>query len=310
MNKVNMMKNADAIEQLAREVELHPDFKVLRRLQPRRSFKVWDGEEDVLQVAIVDTETTGLSAEKDEIIELGLVVVAVGAISGQAFEVLDSYGALEEPSSPIPPETTRVHGITDEMVAGQRIDDKRVHEMLKNVGLVIAHNAGFDRRFLEKRLPVFAERPWACSVKEVAWHEEGFGSQKLDYILMQCGYFHEAHRAEADCLALLEVLQRPMEKASGVALGQLIQAATQKRYRIWAVNSPFEVKDALKAVGYRWDAALRCWNLETSEAALEERLQWLKMHAYPSRSAKVSIEVLDAQVRFSDRAGAREQRVL
>ena len=304
------MNKPDAIEQLARELELHPDYKVLRRLQPRRSFARWDGEVDVLQVVVVDTETTGLNADKDEIIEIGLVVVAVGATSGQAFEVLDSYGALEEPSGPIPPETTLVHGITDEMVVGQRIDDLRVQAMLKNVGLVIAHNAGFDRRFLERRLPVFAELPWACSVKDVAWHEEGCGSQKLDYLLMQCGFFHEAHRAEADCLALLEVLQRPLAKASGLAMTQLLRAANQKRYRIWAVNSPFEAKDALKAVGYRWDATLRCWHLETSEVALEEELQRLKLVAYPKRPAKIEVELLDSQVRFSDRSGVREERVI
>lgn len=310
MNKMNVMRNTDAIEQLAREVEQHPDYKVLRRLQPRCSFGVWDGEEEVVQVALVDTETTGMNADRDEIIELGLVVVAVGATSGQAFEVLESYGCLEEPSGPIPPETTRVHGITDAMVAGQHIDDQRVEALLKNVGLVIAHNASFDRRFLEKRLPVFAGLPWACSVKDVAWYEEGFGSQKLDYILMQCGYFHAAHRAEADCLALLEVLQRPLEKAGGVAMRQLLRASAQKRYRIWAVNSPFEVKDDMKAVGYRWDAVMRCWNLETSEGALEEELQRLKLLAYPKRSAKISVEVLDARVRFSDRPGIREERVI
>lgn len=304
------MNSVCAIEQLAREVEQHPDFKVLRRLQPRPSFGVWDGEEDVLQVAIVDTETTGMNAGKDEIIEIGLVVVAVGAKSGLAFQVVDSYGALEQPSGPIPPETTKVHGITDQMVVGHRIDDHRVQDMLRSASLVIAHNAGFDRRFLEKRLPVFAELPWACSVKEVAWREEGFGSQKLDYILMQCGIFHEAHRAEADCLALLEVLQRPLEKSGGVAMQQLIRAASEKRYRVWALNSPFDVKDALKSVGYRWDAVLRCWNLEVGENALEEELHRLKTLAYPKRSASISVEALDAVVRFSDRSGVREQRTI
>lgn len=307
---MNTTNEVGAIEQLARKVEQHSDFKVLRRLQPRRSFEVWDGEEDVVRVAIVDTETTGMNAERDEIIELGLVVVAVGAKSGLAFEVLDSYSGLEQPRGPIPPETTKVHGITDQMVLGKRIDDSRVVAMLKDVRLVVAHNAGFDRRFLEKRLPVFAELPWACSLKEVAWREEGYGSQKLDYILMQCGLFHEAHRAEADCLALLEVLQRPLEKAGGVALQQLLRAAAQKRYRIWAMNSPFEAKDALKSCGYRWDGGLRCWNLEVGEGALEDELQRLKTLAYPKRSATVAIEVLDAVVRFSDRPGVRVQRTI
>ena len=32
--------------------------------------------------------------------------------------------------------------------------------------------------------------------------------------------------------------------------------------------------------------------------------------AYPERSAKISVEVLDARVRFSDRPGIREERVI
>jgi len=40
------------------------------------------------------------------------------------------------------------------MVAGQRIDDRAVNDLLDGVVVVIAHNADFDRRFLEKRLPV------------------------------------------------------------------------------------------------------------------------------------------------------------
>ena len=95
-----------------------------------------------------------------------------------------------------------------------------------------------------------------------------------------------------------------------MAMRHLLRASTQKSYRIWAVNSPFEVKDDMKAVGYRWDAVMRCWNLETSEGALEEELQRLKLLAYPKRSAKISVEVLDARVRFSDRPGIREERVI
>jgi DNA polymerase-3 subunit epsilon len=44
------------------------------------------------------------------------------------------------------------------MVAGQRIDDRAVIDLLSRVVLVIAHNADFDRRFLEKRLPAFTSK--------------------------------------------------------------------------------------------------------------------------------------------------------
>jgi hypothetical protein len=51
----------------------------------------------------------------------------------------------------IPPEITNITGIADEMVAGHRIDDRAVDDLLGRVVLVIAHDADFDRRFLEKR---------------------------------------------------------------------------------------------------------------------------------------------------------------
>jgi hypothetical protein len=43
--------------------------------------------------------------------------------------------------------------MTDEMVAGHRIDDRAVSDLLSRVVLVIAHNADFDRRFLERAFP-------------------------------------------------------------------------------------------------------------------------------------------------------------
>jgi DNA polymerase-3 subunit epsilon len=53
------------------------------------------------------------------------------------------------------------------MVAGHCIDDCAVSDLLDWVVFVIAHNADFDRRFLEKRLPVFATKHWACSRADI-----------------------------------------------------------------------------------------------------------------------------------------------
>jgi hypothetical protein len=46
--------------------------------------------------------------------------------------------------------------------------------------LVIAHNADFDRRFLERRLPVFATKDWPCSRFDIDWKAEGIRSSALD----------------------------------------------------------------------------------------------------------------------------------
>jgi hypothetical protein len=72
-----------------------------------------------------------------------------------------------------PPEITTLTGITDEMVTGQSIDDPAVDDLLKRVVLIIAHNASFDRRYLERRLPAFATKHWACIHSDIDWKSRG-----------------------------------------------------------------------------------------------------------------------------------------
>ncbi len=131
-------------ENMARQLEASPDYKVLRRLVTRTHFHDLPAA-GLKRGAIVDTETTGVDAAHDEIIELGMVAYSYDASSGQVHRVLETISELEQPSKPIPPETTKVHGITDDMVHGKRIDDAKVAAMLSGVDLVIAHNAAFDR---------------------------------------------------------------------------------------------------------------------------------------------------------------------
>ncbi len=128
---------------------------MLRRLVPQTLFAVPDGR-PLVRGVIVDTETTGFNQDKDKIIEIGLVVFEYDPETGQAYRVLDTYGCLEDPGIPI---TAEITGITNDMVAGQRIDDARVAALVADASLVIAHNSKFDRPFLEQRFPVFENIP-------------------------------------------------------------------------------------------------------------------------------------------------------
>ena len=295
------------IERMATELEAHPDYRVLRRLVPRKHFHDLP-QSGLRRGVIVDTETTGVDTANDEIIELGMVVFSYDPGSGRVHSVLEAVGELEQPSKPIPPESVQVHGITDDMVRGKRIDDERVMKALSEVDLVVAHNAAFDRAMLERRLPVFSSVRWGCSFREIPWREEGIGSQKLDYILNQFGFFHEAHRAEADCLALLEVLQRPLPVSGRLGLSWLLESQRQPSYRIWATGSPFDNKDNLKALGYRWDGNGKCWNLLTTHERLEEDLATLKEAGFNGKPARVQVETLDGLVKYSHRPGVKSQR--
>jgi DNA polymerase-3 subunit epsilon len=258
---------------------------------------------------VVDTETTGISHDKDAIIELGMVLFEYDPDTGSAYRILGSFDQLEDPGFPIPPESMAVHGITDEMVAGCRIDDVAVAQFLDGVSLVIAHNSKFDRVFLEKRLPVFASLPWGCSLVQVDWREEGIGSAKLDYIAYQYGFFYEAHRAEGDCYALLEILQQQLPKSGELVLKSILNALSQKSYQLFALGSPFETKEVLKTRGYRWDGEKKCWHHTVAgDEAIKAEVVWLKTNVYGGRSAKVEIEVHNCLSRFSNRIGNRAVR--
>jgi DNA polymerase-3 subunit epsilon len=297
--------NASDAEAIAVELEGHPDYRVLRRLDVTRERPALEGA-TVRRAAIVDTETTGTDASADKVIELAVVVFEYCHASGAVGRVTGSYDGLEDPGAPIPPSSTAIHGITDAMVAGRKIDDAAVARLLEGVGIVIAHNAGFDRKFLEPRLPVFAALPWACSWQEVPWSEAGIESSKLEYLAYRYGFFYEGHRAEVDCLALLEVLRRPFGESGGTALKLLLDSARAPSFRLWANGSPFESKDVLRKRGYWWDAPKRCWSREVrSQEAVQAELAWLKDVVFGGKTVTLDLDEFDARTRYSGRDGKR-----
>ena len=303
--------SAPSLAEMARRLEQSPDFRVLRRLVPVTDYGTAPTEPDIRRLLVLDTETTGLLHATDKIIELAMLLVQVDASSGLPFGPVEVFEGFEDPGMPIPAIAKEVTGISDEMVQGQRLNDAQVEALVASADLVVAHNAGFDRPFVEARFPVFAGKAWACSFADIDWKAAGAGSSKLSALAQDHGWFYDAHRAQVDCHALLQVLARPVPKATTTGLAQLIAAADSPSFKLRATGSPFESKDVLKARGYRWDAEAKVWFCTLADAQrLEDELVWLKAEVYGQRSARVDIEALDSQVRYSARPGAFTQRAL
>lgn len=125
-----------------------------------------------------DTETTGVNTDTDQIVELSIVQFTFTA-NGHITGVGEARTWLEDPGMPIPPEATKVHGITDEMVHRKRIIDGEVNDTVADSAIVIAHVADFDRKMLEKRLPVFRALRWGCTAVDIPWADEGFEVESL-----------------------------------------------------------------------------------------------------------------------------------
>lgn len=294
--------SAQDLASLADLLDASGDYRVLRRLTPTSCYTPDDGT--ALKKAIfLDVETTGLDPSRHEIIELAMVPFTY-AQDGRLFSVGVAFQSLREPSHPIPPEVTAITGIDDDMVAGQSINVADVSAFISDADLIIAHNAGFDRRFMEIFCTDFMHKPWACSMAQVDWQAEGFETLKLTWLAATAGFFYDKHRAVHDCHAAIELLARPLPKSGQPAMRQLLEQARAPSWRIWASHAPFEMKDALKARGYRWNGdgvgAMRAWTRDVPDAAKEDEIHFLQTEIY-GREIAINCRKIDAYDRFSNR---------
>lgn len=270
-----------ALEQAARLLEAHPDFRVLRRLHAVDSLYNGPIQGDLRVGVAVDVETTGLDQESDRIIELAVQRFRFDAL-GRVTQLGKARVWREDPDMPIDPRITKLTGLTAEDLAGQVIDTDAAVEILASADIVVAHNAAFDRPFVDRRLPAISGKPWACSMAEIDWLELGFDGRALAHLVSQCGWFYEGHRAENDILALIYLLAHHAPDGETI-MAKLIAESQRPTYRINAVDAPFDAKDSLKARGYRWDVTLRFWWRTVSEDELESEREWLRQDVYAGR---------------------------
>lgn len=290
------------LEAMADALAASGDYRVLRRLAPRRTVTLPDGQPTKLGI-FLDTETTGLDVTRDEVIEIALIPFSYGT-DGRIYDILPPFQALQQPSRPLPPEITELTGLTDQMLAGQSIDPAALAAAAAPAALIIAHNAGFDRPFVERLHPVFAAKPWACSLTQVPWQAEGLSGGKLRYLASDMGFFFDGHRAAEDCQAAIELLTRPLPRSGRLALEVLLAAARQTTHRIWALGAPYDLKDDLKRRGYRWsdgaDGQPRAWYRDVLEEALASELDYLAREIF-QREIDLPVRAVTALDRFSAR---------
>jgi DNA polymerase-3 subunit epsilon len=272
-------------------------FKVIRPLTSRTCYTDTPPPEKLLKAAILDIETTGLNPEADKIIELGIVIVEFCKDTGQIYGVLNTYNELEDPGILIPPETTKINGITDDMVHGKKLIDANIECLMTDVALIIAHNAAFDRGFVESRFSFFQEKAWACSLAQIPWKNEGFSHSSLEFISYKFGFHFSAHRALDDCLALLEVLQSELPESRVKVFKVLLESARTTDFKLWALNTPYETKDKLKKRGYKWDGAN--WHITVTKEDLEHEIDWFRVEIYGNNTFQLKQEQMTAYNRFS-----------
>lgn len=295
------------LEAMAEALSANGGYRILRRLMPLVPPPAPAGAR-INRGLVLDVETTGFDPAREAVIQLSAIPFDYSPETGVIHAVGEVFSAFEDPGRPIPAEITALTGITDEMVRGQRIDDAAATALAESAALVIAHNAGFDRPFIEKRIPAFRNRAWACSVSEVDWRAlGGYPSSSLPVLAAwHCDAFYDAHRADADCLALLHVLARPFKDGS-LPLAKLLESARKASIKVYAIDAPFDKKDLLKTRRYKWsngeDGRKKAWFKELSEDKVEAEYAWLAEQVYGGVRDRWQTEKNTARERYRGGSG-------
>jgi len=130
---------------------------------------------------VIDIETTGLSPHR------GHRIIEIGAIALEDGRLAEEFCSLVKIDRKIPPEVQRIHGITDEMLAGEPGAEEilpRLYDFLGD-GVIVAHNARFDLGFLRHefgRLSLHLKNRFVCTLEMSRRFYPRLPNHKLDTV--------------------------------------------------------------------------------------------------------------------------------
>ncbi len=163
-------------------------------------------------ICFFDLETTGINISSDRIVEISILKVYPDGKE-------ETYTKRVNPTIPIPPEVTKVHGISDADVANaptfQEIS-KEVHNLIKDADLGGFNSNRFD-------IPLLAEEMLRADVDfdmkgrvavdvQTIFHKMEQRTLSAAYKFYCDKNLDDAHSAEADTLATYEVLKAQVAK--------------------------------------------------------------------------------------------------
>jgi DNA polymerase-3 subunit epsilon len=186
-----------------------------------------------VEFVVLDLETTGGSPTNDRVTEVGAVKVRGG-------EVLGSFHTLVDPEIPIPPLITALTGISDRMVADAEPIEVVLPCLLEFLGgaVLVAHNAPFDRRFLQANLerhgyPRLTNRV-VCTARlarKLLLGDEVPNVRLATLAALLGASVTPCHRAMTDARATVDVFHALLERAGSygvLALEDLLEFPTAR----------------------------------------------------------------------------------
>ena len=211
---------------------------------------------------VIDTETTGLNAAEDEILQVSI-------IDNEGAVLFDSY--IKPTQHTEWAEAERIHHITPEMVADAPTIAEvmpEINDILNRYDKIVGYNLKFDKAFLENNGAEFLSTEYADVMKMFApiygeWNDQR-GSYKWQKLTIAADYYgydwsehKEAHNSLGDCYATLHVYKEINEviknqKSEYMLLGRLqmdcnyyLGAGNRNSKHLWA-GTPKEQIEKMK----------------------------------------------------------------
>jgi DNA polymerase III epsilon subunit-like protein len=152
------------------------------------------------RLAFLDIETTGLNPLRDEVIEVGVLIV-------EGTRTVAEHQWLVRPKQPLSPLIQVLTGLDDQQLAGGQPLETVEIELAEGLGgsVVIAHNAAFEQRFLPR---VLRDRCLLDSCELAHTLVPQVGRFGLDVLANWAGLVpRQAHRSLSDCRLTYQVLE-------------------------------------------------------------------------------------------------------
>lgn len=176
---------------------------------------------------VLDTETTGLSAYYDEIIEIGIVKVRNNII-------VDRYSQLIKPEYDIPAFVTALTGITNDMVKDMPSVEDVAPSVMDFIGddVIVGHNTSFDIRFLNAGFKRNVTNEYMDTMQFARKLYPELPHHRLSDMTAYLTLSNNEHRAMADCVATKELYDAIKEKMQNenLDISDLWYKAKRKTY--------------------------------------------------------------------------------